>query len=67
MLLHDSFDAVNFGAVQSPATLYSHRIQPELAHPMVAFNVYVWRFRTVAGIEKQAVWSLPQNCGHAFP
>ena len=48
MLFHDSFDAANFGAVQSPATLHSHRIQPELAYSMVAFNVYVWWFRTVA-------------------
>ena len=67
MRLNHPGDAAYFSAIQAPATLHPHWIQPELTYLEVAFDMYVWWFNPVGGIEEQAVGPLPQDRGHPIP
>ena len=65
MIFNNPGNTANLRAVKASTSLHSHRVQPELAHPVLALYVYVRWFRTVAGIEKETVRTLPQNGGHS--
>ena len=64
-MLHDeTLDIAETGASQSATLLQPYRIQPELGHMTVTFNVHMRRLVAVSSIEEESVGAMPQDRRH---
>jgi len=50
-------DAVEFTATKTAAALQSHRIEPELGNSIIAFNVDMFWFVAITGVEEEPIRS----------
>ena len=64
MLGYETLDIAEIGASQSSAFLLPYRIQPELRHMIVTFNVHMLRLVAISCIKEESVWTMPQDGRH---
>jgi hypothetical protein len=64
MLLDDLLDSSNLRRRETPAPLKSDGPNPERGYLIIAFDMNVRRFATIAGIEGQAIGTRPQHRRH---
>jgi len=60
-LFNQRFDPPQFGAAKRSAPFQLYRSKPELGFAFVAFNMHMWRLIRIRRIEKEPVWSTPEN------
>ena len=51
MLFHEFLDAIDFATAKPAAALQPHWIEPELGYLVVAFNVNMFGFVAITGVE----------------
>ena len=64
MLRYETLDIAEIRASQSSAFLLPYRIQPELGHMIVTFNVHMPRLVAISCIKEESVWTVPQDGRH---
>lgn len=57
-------DSPEFLAREASASLETDWIEPKLRFVIITFDMHVWRFITITGIEEESVWTNSQNGGH---
>jgi hypothetical protein len=61
---HEPLDSVDLDSRETAAALQSDRIEPEFGHIIVAFDMDVGRFVSIASVEEESVWANTQNGRH---
>ena len=64
MLRYEALDIAEIRASQSSAFLLPDRVQPELGHMIVTFNVHMLRLVAISCIEEKSIWTMPQDGRH---